>query len=183
MKKILVIATLCLPFTVSAQKLLKPNVDKISGDTTWSTSKEKLYFHANYLTSQGEAVECWVEQIGKLKAKALVLNPQTTNLSKAFSILKDQKAYLKLSDNTTITLVSATYDYGTVNAGYAGDHLLTKGAAIAFYTLSDSDIEKIKSSPLTFLRIQTTNGDFDCDIKPKFSEVIKKEIELFENKK
>ena len=181
MKRSILILTFLFPFIVSAQKLLKPNIDKISGDTTWLTSKEKLYLHGNYLTGQGEGVLCWVEKSKGIKV--LGLNPQTVNQRDVFSIPKGQKAYLKLGDNTTITLNSLTSDIGNSHVGIAGDYVISGGSAIGFYVLTDEAVQKIKANPVVFVRIETSTGNFDCDIKSKNAELIKKQLELIENAK
>ena len=185
MKKILLVAALFFPLITSAQKLLKPKVDKISGDTTWATSKEKLFMHGNYLTGQGEAVLSVVEKIkaGKEEAIVLILNVQTVNQRTVYSISKGQKAYLKLSDNSTVTIKSATYDIGNPQAGIAGDFVITSGSTVGVYDLLKEDIEKIKANDITFLRVETSSGNFDCDLKPKNSEMLKKQIDLIYNTK
>ncbi|PTQ95871.1 hypothetical protein C8P68_105382 [Mucilaginibacter yixingensis] len=182
MKKILISTLLILPLFASAQKLLKPSVDKITSDTTWATSKEKIYMHGNYLTGQGEGVLSVVEKIktGKEEAVVLILNVQTVNQRAVYSIVKGGKAYLKLSDNSIITLTSSTLDFGNPRVGLAGDMVITTGSAFGLYDLSREDIEKIKANTVTFLRVETTTGNFDCDIKPKSSDILKKQIELVE---
>ncbi|TWR26412.1 hypothetical protein FPZ43_14705 [Mucilaginibacter pallidiroseus] len=176
MKKFLLILITVLPTTLFAQKLLKPAVDKITGDTTWNTSKEKLYIHGNYLTGQAEGVITWVK-VNKL-GKALILNPQTTNQRSVFMLTKDDKAYLKLSDNTTITLVCATNDIGRSGAFLAGDNVITNGSAFGIYDLTPEDIEKLSTTALTFLRIESSSGNFDCEIKSKNAEMFKKQFAL-----
>ena len=42
---------------------------------------------------------------------------------------------------------------------------------------------KLKTFELTFLRIETSTGNFDCDIKPKNAEVLRKQIELIADAK
>jgi len=179
MKKLLLIACLCLPIIASAQKLNKPKVDPITGDTSLTTTKEKLYLQGNYLTGKAEAVEFWLSKLSKYKSTALFLYPQTLNMDRTIMITKDQKVFLKLSDNSTITVTSMTNDIGDFKAFYAGDYLITKGAAIAAYLISDADLEKLKTTPLTFLRIETSSGNFDCEIKPKQAETLKKAVNLF----
>ena len=176
MKKTLLIAIILLPFTVSAQKLLKPEIDRITGDTTFSTSKEKLYLHGNYLTQQGEAVECLVMKTGR--SISLILIPQTLNEKSFFTVVQGQKAYLKLKDNSLVTLTARASRVSDADVNEAGGTVYSNGILKVPYALMSDDISKIKSSDLVFLRIETSIGNFDCDIKPKFSGVIMKEIEL-----
>ena len=176
MKKILLIAIASLPYLVSAQKLLKPVVDQITGETTWSTTKEKLYLDGNFLTQQGEAVECMVTKTGK--QVALILIPQTLNEQSAFTISQGEKAYLKLKDNSIITLTSQNYLTSDTSSGVAGSTTYSNGILRIPYIITDADIRKIESSELVFLRIETSIGNFDCYIKPKFAHVISKQVEL-----
>jgi len=181
MKRALFITICLLPFIVNAQKLLKPDIDKLSGDTIWSTSKEKLYAHGNFLTAQGEAVECSVMRLERSKSKVLILNPQTLNQSGRFGISRGQKAYLKLSDNTNVTLESSTDDFGGGQNNYTGGIALRSRSAVGYYDLSDADIKSLKSATLVFLRIETSAGNFDCDIKPKNAELLRKQITLIDH--
>ncbi|HAL82042.1 MAG TPA: hypothetical protein DCO83_07250 [Mucilaginibacter sp.] len=183
MKINLLIAIFLLPFIVSAQKLLKPDVDKISGDTTWSTSEEKLYFHGNFLTAQGEDVTFQVVKFSNAKGLVLVLTPQSLNMGEDLSIVKNQKAYLKLSDKTVITLASGTDDGGNSKYTFIEHTPAQSSHATAYYDLPDAAIEKLKTLTLVFLRIETNEGNFDCDIKPKNAAKLVKAIALIEKAK
>lgn len=183
MKINLLIAILLLPLIVSAQKLLKPDVDKISADTTWATSEEKLYFHGNFFTVQGEAVTFQVMKFSNSNGEVLALSPQSLNMGEELSIGKNQNAFLKLSDNTIITLRSETDDDGYSAYTFIAHNPVQSTNTIAFYALPDAAIEKIKTFRLVFLRIETSEGNFDCDIKPKNAAKLVKAIELIEKAK
>jgi len=157
--------------------------DKLSNDTTWSTSEEKLYFQGNFLTAQGEAVTFQVIKFSKTKGAVLVLNPQSLNMGEELSIAKNQKVYLKFSDNTIITLASSTDDDGNAKYSLVAQDVAQSSSASGYYDLSDADIEKFKSKTLTFLRIETSTGNFDCDIKAKNAAMLKKAIGLIVNAK
>ena len=173
MKKILLIIML-LPFVASAQKLLKPSIDKLNGDTVWSTSKEKLYLHGNYLTGQGEGVICWVRSYKG--SKSLVLNIQTTNQKSYPTMTAGSKANFKLADNSIVTLTCSNNDYNI-----SGSSVAVAGSAFGMYDVSDEDISKLTSGNLMFLRVETTIGNFDCDIKSKNAEMFKKQFLLIAN--
>ncbi|MDR3695146.1 hypothetical protein [Mucilaginibacter sp.] len=183
MKTNLLIAIFLLPLIVSAQKLLKPDVDKISGDTTWSTSVEKLYFNGNYLTAQGEAVTFQVVKFSNANGLVLILNPQSLNMGEDLSIAKNHQAFLKLSDNSIITLISGANDYGNAVYTSIAHTPVQSSSTTAFYELPDAAIEKLKTLSLVFLRIETSEGNFDCDIKPKNAAKLVKAIELIQKAK
>ncbi|MBD1392654.1 hypothetical protein [Mucilaginibacter glaciei] len=171
MKKLILIIVLFLPFIASAQKLQKPTIDKLTGDTTWTTSREKLFMHGNYLTGQGEVALCFLR--AAKGSKDLIINLQVVNKSNFPSMLTGSKAYFKLADNSTIPLTCAANDYHI-----SGSDLAVAGSAYGLYTLTANDIAKLTSSDLTFLRVETTSGNFDCDIKPKNAEMFKKQFAL-----
>ena len=181
MKKILLTATILLPFMAYSQKLQKPVVDKISGETTLSTSKDKLYVHGNVLTQQGEAVECLVEKKGQVVT--LILIPQTLNEKVVFTVAKGQKAYLKSTNGSMVTLASDSYLISDSKVDQAGGVVYSNGLLRVPYVLSAEDIEKLKTLELSFLRIETSTGNFDCDIKPKYADVIKKQLTLITDAK
>jgi hypothetical protein len=174
MRKLLLIIIVMLPFVSSAQKLTKPAIDKLTGDTTWSTSKEKLYLHGNYLTGQGEGVVCWIRSYKG--SKSLIVNIQTTNQKNFPTMVTGGKAYFKLADNSTVTLTCSANDYSI-----SGSNVVIAGTAFGLYDLSTQDIAKLSSANLTFLRVETTTGNFDCDIKAKNAEMFKKQFPLVAN--
>ncbi|WP_374950406.1 hypothetical protein [Mucilaginibacter sp.] len=108
MKKSLLIITLLFPFIASAQKLQKPAIDKLTGDTTWTTSREKLFLHGNYLTGQGEAALCFLR--AAKGSKDLIINLQVMNKSNYPSMVTGSKAYFKFADNSTVVLTCAAND-------------------------------------------------------------------------
>jgi hypothetical protein len=179
MKNILLVVLAFLSLTVSAQKLLKPEVDRITGDTTWSTSKNKIYLNGNYLAQQGEAVECFVSKT--VKAIVLTLIPQTLNENSSFTINEGQKAYLKLKDNSLVTLTCQFNLNSQTRRSNVDGTRYSNGILKVPYLISAENIAKIMSADLIFLRIETSNGNFDCDIKSKFAQVIKKQVELITN--
>jgi hypothetical protein len=181
MKKLLLLAFLFFPFIVSAQKLKKPIIDKISGDTIWTTSLDKLYLHGNYLTAQGEAIQCEIDRVGK--TYVLVLIPQTMNERSVFAVNEDQKTYLKFSDNSMLTFSNGAFKISDAQVSEAGGFINDKGSLTMTFALTPDDIAKILSSSLAFVRIETTEGNFDCDIKPKFADPIKKQLQLVMNAK
>lgn len=174
MKKTVLIIFMLLPFVVSAQKLLKPSIDKLNGDTVWSTSKEKLYLHGNYLTGQGEGVVCWVRSYKG--SKSLVLNIQTTNQKNYPTMVAGSKASFKLADNSIVTLTCSNNDYSM-----SGSSVAIAGSAYGMYDIAAEDISKLTTGNLVFLRVETTTGNFDCDIKPKNAEMFKKQFLLIAN--
>ena len=140
MKKLLLITILYCPILASAQKLLKPDIDRVSGDTAWTTSKEKLYVHLNFLTQQGEGLECYVTKKGK--SIALILMPQTMNEQSVFTITDGQKAYLKFKDNSSVVLQADQFVMSDAKVGEALSTVYSNGIIKAPYTLTNDNIAK-----------------------------------------
>jgi hypothetical protein len=180
MKRAFFITAFLLPFATSAQKLLKPSIDPITNATTWSTSVEKLYLHGNYLTAQGEAVTFQLKKFSDKNTEVLVLSPQNLNLGIELSIARDQKAYLKFSDNSTIKLTCVTDDPGNSQYSKVDHNAIRTSSASGYYYLAPGDIEKLKTGSLIFLRIETSAGNFDCDIKHKNAVLLKKAMALID---
>lgn len=172
--KLLLVAL--FPLTAFGQKLQKPIIDKLTGDTTWSTSKEKLYLHGNYLTGQGEGVVCFLRSVKG--AKGLILNIQTTNQKDYPTMITGRKAHLKLADGSIVVLICAANNFNM-----SGSELAVAGSSFGWFDLTPADIEKLSTQNLTFLRIETSSGDFDCEIKPKNAEMFKKQFPLISSLK
>lgn len=137
--------------------------------------------HGNYLTAQGEAVQCFVVRVHN--THILYMIPQTINEQSVFTIDKGQKAYLKFSDKSLITLTNDEYKISDTDVSIAGNFVNDKGSIMVSYILTDDDIKIINNADLTSLRFETSNGNFDCEIKSKFAELIRKQIALVDKAK
>ncbi len=126
---------------------------------------------------------CWIQKSSKYRDLVLVLNVQTLNTRPVFSIAKNQKAYIALNDNSRITLNSAFDNLGDAEVNLIGDNVVTTGTAYGYYELTKADVEKLTSLSVTAVSIETTDGNFDYDIKPKNADLIKKELELISKAK
>jgi hypothetical protein len=111
--------------------------------------------HGNYLTGQAEGVICWVRSVKG--TKDLILNIQTTNQPKNPAMVTGGKAYFKLADNSTVVLNCAANDYNI-----SGSEVAIAGSSFGLFDLSAADIEKLSTINLTFLRVDTSAGNFDC---------------------
>jgi len=109
--------------------------------------------------------------------------PQTINEQSVFTIDKGQKAYLKFSDKSLITLTNDEYKISDTDVSIAGNFVNDKGSIMVSYILTDDDIKIINNADLTSLRFETSNGNFDCEIKSKFAELIRKQIALVDKAK
>ena len=176
--KCVLIFLLLLQTTAFAQRKLKYDIIKESGDTMFYTSEERLYVSAGDTYGTGRDKRSTVGDYLKstvLKYPsgfALEFSIQTGRTN-SFSIYAGQAAKLIMSDGTVISLPSrADYNSKKSSMGY-GCWLF------AFYTLSSSYIENIKNGTIASIRIETSMGSFDYPLKEKAGMIIAEQLNKF----
>ena len=177
-KYLIAIAAFCLSLSASAQKLEKPKIDKITGDTSLMTSQETVYQKVNFLTGESITVKAFGYKDKLHCSIGFMIQKINGSHSSIFAIPNGAKAYFKLSDNTVLALNSEISQISEGKVGDTGTATYTKGVAVPIYTIPKEDIEQLVKAPITVIRIETSDGDIDLDVKPKNSEIIKKEVEL-----
>jgi hypothetical protein len=175
MKKIFyVIIVACLPILASAQKLVKPDVDKLTGDTTYKTSFEDI--SDNNTVRGTDELSC--SAMVKNNKYALFFYIYSGNTkSSLFSIHKGSSLTVKLVNDSTITLWSLTDRTSTPLK--VSPH---RNACSGLYILSTDEISALKNNPITDIKIKTSNGVLDYELKDKKSLSISKQITLLTNR-
>lgn len=177
MKGVLIFLLL-LQTTAFAQRKLKYDILKESGDTVFYTSEERLYVKAgdtygsgsNKKTTIGDYLKSTVLKYPSGFALEFSIQTGRTN---SFSIYAGQSAKILLSDGSVISLPSrAGYSAKKSSMGY-GCWLF------AFYTLSAEAIEKIKTGTITNIRIESSMGSFDYPLKEKAGTIIAGQVKKF----
>jgi len=174
MKKIYLSAILAagIALSASAQKLEKPIIDKIKGDTVWKTSEERLYTKAGLLSA--EVLHVFVEKV--TGAYVLHFRLEIVNGVRVFSVGPDNIVNIKFTDNSVLDLKPLNSEKFAKRDYYDNG---TKAEAIVYFELSKTDIEILKSKSVSIVRISTNGaGNLDYEIKPKNSDLIKKDLEL-----
>lgn len=164
---------LFLTINLTAQKLEKPNIDKISGDTIWRTSSEKIFAKVSFSGTVGE--QLYVSAVKVKDTYFLFFSIQTGKIS-IFSIDEGQKIYIKLKNDNLVTLTNikskvskySNESYGSNSTGY--------------YQITNEEMDKLISENVQFIRIEYSAGTFEYDIKDKFSEKIKNDVLLIKQK-
>lgn len=176
-KALFTIILLTIINSLYAQKLLKPEVDKISGDTTWKTDEQALYAKFT-LVGANEIVSLQPQKAGKTYFAWLnVTQPKT---SAYYYILEGKKLFFKFTDKTVVTL-TATKDNLEERVGSNTTTFGSVGEGLKTYTpflLSKEDLAKFSSTPLEFVRIESSKGNLDYDVKPKLAEKVQKAFGL-----
>lgn len=160
MKSILI---LCLISINCFGQKVNTNIDKITGDTTRFIKSEKIFGKPSFSGTVGEQLH--VATIRGKNGVFLAFTIQTGKTS-IFSVDQGDKAFIRLADGSVITMEAIgneTSKYTEVSYGSHG---------MAFYKPSDQDIIKLKTSSVAVIRFETSRGNYDYDIKDKFSQVI-----------
>ena len=176
--KYLLILLMLLQTTAFAQRKLKYNISKETGDTVFYTNDERLYVSAgdtygtgnNKRTTVGDYLKSTV-----LKSPGgfvLEFSIQTGS-SNSFSIYTGQTAKLIMKDGAIINLpCRADYNSKKSSMGYGS-------WVFAFYTLSAKAIETIKSGTITHIRVESSMGSFDYPLKEKVGTIIAEQLKKF----
>ncbi|MBK5271984.1 MAG: hypothetical protein JJE22_13305 [Bacteroidia bacterium] len=176
--KCVLIFLLLLQTTAFAQRKLKYFIIKESGDTVFYTSEERLYVSAGHTYGTGRdkrrTVADYLKSTVFKYTNGFVLEFSIqTGRTNSFSIYVGQSARLKMSDGSAISLPCRT-DYSTKKSSMGYGCWL-----FAFYTLSSSAIEKIKTGTIADIRIESSMGSFDYPLKEKAGKIIAEQLKKF----
>lgn len=171
-KYILIVAIAITAFNAKGQKLDKPDIDKITGDTTLRT---KIQVLANPFAIIQHAITA---NIAKTKNFMLLYFHLQDGMDIYYSISRGDKAIIKFTDGKLLE-ISAAIDAHSSIISYGSP--VATGCDVS-YDLTDGDIETLKNNKISVIRIETTKGPFDYDIKDGKSEIIKKQLELITKK-
>jgi hypothetical protein len=164
---------LSLVFSISAQKMQTPKVDKLTGDTVWQTTTEKLFSKPSFSGTVGEQLYV---SAAKIKSIYILSFSIQTGKTSYFSVDEGQKIYLKLKNDTTLTLVNNTNSTSAYAAISYGSNTHCN------YPISTEVINKLVMSDVQFVRLEYSDGKFHYDIKDKFSSVLKRLVLLIKEK-
>ncbi len=169
MKKYILIALMAsCTFAARAQKLDKPRIDKITGDTTLLTKEQVL---ANPFTIPGHYL---AGNIMKGKDYCVLSFHLKDGMDIQYYVLNGDKAIVKFADGKLLELKAIGDTYSSL-ISYANPAVAESSLA---FDLTDTDIAELKNRKIAVIRINTSLGPFDYDIKDGKSEVIKKQLEL-----
>ena len=177
--KPLLILSLLISSTLFAQRKLKHDIIKETGDTIFYTSDERIYISAGQSSGSGRNR---VSTVGDYLKSTVLKYPSTgfalefsiqTGRTNSFSIYKNHSATLFMADGTEIILNSrGEYSSKKSSMGYGC-------WVFAFYSLPDKTIESIKNGSVSSIRIESSMGTFDYPLKSKFSRTIAEQLESF----
>ncbi|MES2062548.1 MAG: hypothetical protein V4456_11550 [Bacteroidota bacterium] len=178
-KSYLTAVLLCLlALTVNAQKLLPPKIDKMTGDTTLKTSEERIFTSLSWTGGETDILYTYAAKYKGSKFLVFHINVTNGKRSSVFAVSKGSKAFLKIANGSIIELTAGTSEISEsqVFSGTFGAN--TRGDAYPIFELTKELEEKFKGVSVVMVRIETTNGNMDFEIKEKKATIISKEIEL-----
>jgi hypothetical protein len=158
--------------SAKAQKLEKLKRDKITGAITLSAKEQVL---ANPFTLPGHYL---AGNIVRGTGYWAIYFHLKDGLDIYYYVLKGDKAIIKFTDGKLLEISSASDEQSSI-IPYA-----TPPVAESFlaFELTDDDITTLENGKISVIRINTSQGPFDYDIKNSKSEIIKKQLELLTKK-
>jgi len=171
MKILLLLLGALVTMQVSAQKLLPPKIDKISGDTTFATSLDRIASDANMF---GAVVVSGTIYRTRRQYSLFFEVVNAAAKSHVFEIDPGDIAIIKMATGKldTLTCISGGIS-DTKYSNYGSRNLLRAG-----YVLHPSNVLSLSSDDIAFIRIQTKSEQMDFDVKGKQAWVIRKQILL-----
>jgi hypothetical protein len=154
MRKVLIL--LLLPAFCSSQKIEQDYIDKFDASRTVQTTKEIVAKTSGITQLE---IRYTLMQFKEDSIQRYAINIWAT-AGYVMSLSKRQSAFLKLSNAETIKLQ------------YLGDyHSVITGDRFCFYaSISKSDIEKLASTKVTDIRLETSGSSDDYIITDKFQD-------------
>jgi len=168
MKTLITASMLCLCLAVKAQKLEKPHIDKITGDTTFSTKDEVL---SNKFSLNFDYLSCNVTKSKKYTFLGFHLMKGITVL---FTVRKTDSLVVKFEDGSLLHVPSGINQHSQL-AHQSG----ANSEAFLEFSLTEEQINKLKTNQIAVIRIETSEVPFDYEVSNSKAEIIKKELSLF----
>jgi hypothetical protein len=166
-----------LPAIAFSQKLEKPTIDKFSNDTTYSTSQSRIASNGKNTSAVAAYIFADAFKVKNSYVLDLELDFTVEGHSLA-NILEGNKIYIKLADNSIITLADIKDAIGNAKTIKMGVVIRDFISVYAHYNISKADIAKILSGSVTAIRVEAQDQTFDFDVQPKESDTIKKMFQL-----
>ena len=156
MKHLILPILIFTTLTISSQKPIKitTEIDAFTGDTSISTGFIK--FQEPLGGNIGLMFTCHYQEGTYYLASILAMDNLAT-------MDAGDQMVIKLQDGTFITLLAADYAVSSYNGN--GSYTL-----ITAYPISIDDLTRLSATPITRVRIQTSEGNKDRDPSPKNSQ-------------
>jgi hypothetical protein len=171
MRKAILFTLLFIPVFCFGQKLVKNEVDEFTGISVKTTSLEQLVSESPW---GGNSFHL-SESVKRINDNYYLI--VRFSLDNVFSVASEQKLMIKLENDSIVTLLNKEYDISSNGRGAIGG----KQGVYLTYPIESDDLDLLKENKATKIRIYTTDGYLEKDIKEKNQDKIKKCIELVSN--
>jgi hypothetical protein len=172
MKNILTIAfCVGIAFTGTAQKGLKIEVNKSSGDTTYSTSEQKIYVKAGSKNAAAEMLKTTIYKTGRRYLLSFYVQTGRTSV---FSISQGDEAEITLEDGSKVVLSCIGDRESRSMISYYGSYLFPT------YNLDKNSTDALSSSPISSIRIRASMGWMNYTLKPRDADKVMEQLKKFQ---
>lgn len=167
---ILPVILLVFTCTANAQKKLKYDIIKETGDTLFRSSEEKIYTKAGTRPAIGEYLKTTVYKSSTGYRLCFSIQTGRTNI---FTISKGAAATILLEDGTSVILSSRSFNQSKNSVMGYGCYMF------AFYELPYTARQQLQSSNVKTITLQASIGEMYYEIKGKFGDAIGEQIAQF----
>jgi hypothetical protein len=158
---------LLFSYVAFAQKKLKYDIIKETGDTLFRSSEEKIYTKAGTRPAIGEYLKSTVYKSSNGFSLCFSVQTGRTNI---FTISKNSAAAILLDDGTTVTLYSKSLNQSKTSVMGYGCYMFV------FYDLPYAARQQLKSLNVKSITLQASIGEMYYEIKDKFGGTIAEQI-------
>lgn len=176
-----IVVFLLLPLIGFSQKLEKPVIDQFSNDTTKRTTMERIGAVDSFSSPEASYLNAGVTKAGGVIFLDIELDATTIN-NYYFPVSNGDNLLLKLADNSVIKLTNSNNintHKSRIKHGFIEREYFIANMA---YAITNFQIDNIMASDVVAVRVETDNGHFDFDIKPKGNAILKKTFKLIRSK-
>ena len=169
MRYLILILICAISSTIYAQRIKKKEIDKFTKSEIIETSNESLY-SVNFMgTGWCNKFEFCIRRVdGKYAMPASIL----------------MSDIVKYTENDGITLLLENDEVVILKTNYTGVGAEPFAKGYWFntsFSLTDEDVEKLKSEKVVSIRINYMGGNYDKDLKGGKQSLIMKSLKLFDN--
>jgi hypothetical protein len=161
---------LCSTAVLSAQNLEKNEIDEFTGNTvkrtSWETFNNNTGFYGHFRISK-------INNSYFFDLKMMIGNS-------VFSINQNDELLFKLSNDDVVTLNNIEYSLACIGCGAKGFAGSQGYGVNTSYPISIEQIEQLKNSDIVKIRIYTSKGYVESDIKAKHASKINKALTIIE---
>jgi len=161
----LIVGLLLTCAAINAQLITK--IDKITGDTSYTSNAQTIYRKASFRGTAGELLDFSVARTKGLQF--LVLSALTGTLD-VIVIEPGNELLLKLTNGKLVKLPAVEAVVSEYNVRVKGSYWTS------YYLLNDTAINDLSGAQVQYLRVRHSDGSIDYELKEKFQPAIGKAV-------